>query len=192
MTTPARSSFACRPAVPSDLELIAQVQASSYPPGLVEDRSVLGSILSSGRDTCFVMEVADPDPAPPVLAGYILCHPSHGVDHVHALHEPPPRLLDEAGKVGPRVVFVHDAAVLPEFRGRGVGAELWRAARAREGASSSTTFQLVSVNGTRGFWERMGFREKKARDEDGGAILAPEHYANYGGGPKDVFFMQLN
>jgi hypothetical protein len=48
--------------------------------------------------------------------------------------------------------------------------------------STSSVFQLVSVDGARGFWERMGFRNDMIA-----LALTREHVEAYGGG--DVTFM---
>ena len=61
-------------------------------------------------------------------------------------------------------LYLHDMAVLPEMRGRGVGELLLRrfeeAARARKLAGS----HLVAIQGAETFWRRMGYREKPGVD----------------------------
>lgn len=65
---------------------------------------------------------------------------------------------------GADCLYVHDVAVLPDFRGgvvRAYVAEIETLA----GASGITTLALVSVYGTRLLWERMGFRTLTADAE---------------------------
>lgn len=147
-----------RPAARADLDAILGIQAASYPPELIESRAVFSAILEAGAGLCFVA-CNDEE-----VCGYLLAHPSTA-DRVPLLHAaPPPR--------DGNTIFLHDMAVLPALRGTGVGASLWRALWNRR--SGQQRCQLVSVGGSRGFWERMGFREiTRVR-------MSPAERENYG------------
>ncbi len=84
--------------------------------------------------------------------GYALTHPWR-------FGEPPP--LDSRLGAIPRpatTYYVHDVALLPEGRGKGYAAQAtqWLANHARDAGFDNMS--LVAVNGSQGFWERLGFR----------------------------------
>jgi GNAT superfamily N-acetyltransferase len=60
--------------------------------------------------------------------------------------------------------LIVDVIVLPEMRGRGIGAEIMKRLVARCRAAGVLQIQLFSARGKRGFYERLGF---VARPEDG-------------------------
>jgi GNAT superfamily N-acetyltransferase len=60
--------------------------------------------------------------------------------------------------------LIVDVIVLPEMRGRGVGAEIMRRLVARCRDAGVLQIQLFSARGKRGFYERLGF---VARPDDG-------------------------
>ena len=92
------------------------------------------------------------------VVGYLLGHPWRS-DSAVALHQELEELPEECDSL-----YLHDMAVAPEMRGRGVGELLLRrfeeAARARKLAGS----HLVAIQGAETFWRRMGYREKPGVD----------------------------
>ncbi len=59
----------------------------------------------------------------------------------------------------PKEIRLVDIALLPEFRGRGVGTELIQAAllRSRHGPERAVTIHVEIFNPARGLYERLGF-----------------------------------
>lgn len=84
------------------------------------------------------------------IGGYAIAQPIRPFD--------PPQLDQLPGAIMPDFTqfYIHDVAILPEFRGgnhaRAIIADLLQLADAYESAA------LVSVYGTHSFWERFGFR----------------------------------
>ncbi|WIW43976.1 GNAT family N-acetyltransferase [Bradyrhizobium sp. 62B] len=133
-----------RPAHASDLPAISAIAARVHP-GLPERPEVFDEKTRLCPDGCRVL-IADDE-----IAGYGLAHP-------WKLHQIPPldglleRLPEDAD-----CLYVHDVAVMPEFRGgvlRAYIADIEQLAR----ASRIATLALVSVYATRPMWQRLGFR----------------------------------
>ncbi|MCS3758601.1 GNAT family N-acetyltransferase [Bradyrhizobium centrosematis] len=133
-----------RPAHASDLPAISAIAARVHP-GLPERPEVFDEKTRLYPDGCRVL-IADDE-----IAGYGLAHP-------WTLHQIPPldglleRLPEDAD-----CLYVHDVAVMPEFRGgvlRAYIADIEQLAR----ASRIATLALVSVYATRPMWQRLGFR----------------------------------
>jgi GNAT superfamily N-acetyltransferase len=146
-----------RPARVSDLPAISAI-ATRIHPDLPERPDVLAEKMRLYPEGCRVLIAADE------IVGYGLAHP-------WMQHRIPPlddflaRLPDDAD-----CLYVHDVAVLPDFRGgasRAYVAEIEELAR----ASGIATLALVSVYATRPLWERFGFRPVTA-DADLRAKLA--------------------
>jgi predicted N-acetyltransferase YhbS len=152
-----------RDATPADLDAIHRVQAASYSDGLVESREVFSAILARGISLVAV------DEASGRLMGFLLAHPSER-DAIYMLHHVPTSCDCSSG-----VVFVHDMSVLPEARGRGVGAALVR--RFLDTHSERSSVQLMAVNGAEAYWSRFGFE----RSEQVQMRIGDEVVANYCG-----------
>jgi GNAT superfamily N-acetyltransferase len=133
-----------RPVRTSDLPAISTIAARIHP-GLPERPDVLAEKIRRCPEGCRVL-LADDE-----IVGYGLAHPWR-------LHRIPPldrfleRLPDDAD-----CLYVHDVAVLPDFRG-GAARDYVTAIEELARASNITTLALVSVYATRPLWERFGFR----------------------------------
>jgi GNAT superfamily N-acetyltransferase len=89
------------------------------------------------------------------LVGYALTHPWR-------LGEPPP-LNSRLGEI-PRqanTYYLHDVALLPEACGRGYARQIVDRVADHAGAAGYRALSLVAVNGSQGFWERLGFRTQE-------------------------------
>lgn len=93
------------------------------------------------------------------LCGYMISHPIRR-DHPPALDSLIGVIVSDADQY-----YIHDVAILPEYRGRGLAQE--GIAKLLEVAKQFPTTGLVSVYGTADFWGRFGF-VGKAKAEDGG------------------------
>lgn len=83
------------------------------------------------------------------LGGYVISHP---IKHLQ-----PPALNSPLGKITTDAdqYYIHDLAILPKFRGRGLAEECVKTLFAI--ASRYPTTCLISVYGTEQFWSRYGF-----------------------------------
>lgn len=140
-----------RPAQLSDLPAIAAVAARIHP-DLPESPEVLAEKMRLYPDGCRVLVTGDE------LVGYGLSHPWKQ-RRIPPLDRFLARLPGDAD-----CLYVHDVAVLPDFRGGGARdyvATIEDLAR----ATGIAALALVSVYATRPLWERFGFRPVTADAE---------------------------
>ncbi|MDF0494924.1 GNAT family N-acetyltransferase [Bradyrhizobium yuanmingense] len=140
-----------RPARASDLPAISAIAARIHP-ALPEREEVLAEKIRLCPEGCGVL---DTDQG---IVGYGLAHPwmRYRIPPLDGLLQALPDRAD--------CLYIHDVAVLPDFRGgvvRAYVADIEKLAR----ASRIATLALVSVHGTRPLWERMGFRAVTADAE---------------------------
>ncbi|MGL9616796.1 GNAT family N-acetyltransferase [Bradyrhizobium sp. U531] len=140
-----------RPAHASDLPAISAIAARVHP-DLPESLEVFAEKMRLYPNGCRVLIAEDG------IAGYGLSHPwmQRRIPPLNGLLA---RLPDDAD-----CLYVHDVAVLPEFRGgvlRAYIAEIEQLAR----GSGITTLALVSVYATRPMWQRLGFKPVAADAE---------------------------
>lgn len=139
-----------RPLHEADATALLAVQALAYPPSHHESWAVLGRRLQLWPQGCWGAE------GDAGLCAYVISHPwqqgrpvpLHGV-----LESLPAR---------PDAYHLHDLALHPDARGRGVAAQLVEAVLRQAAAAGLDTLTLVAVQGSRPFWERMGFRASPA------------------------------
>ncbi|TLD15999.1 uncharacterized protein PgNI_01908 [Pyricularia grisea] len=83
------------------------------------------------------------------VCGYAISHP--------VLQSRPPALDSLLGQIAHDAdqYYIHDVAILPEFRGQGLAAECIE--RLLEVGNQYSSTCLVSVYGTQHFWARFGF-----------------------------------
>lgn len=127
----------------ADLDAISAI-ATQIHPDLPERPEVFAEKMRLCPDGCYVLVAGDD------ISGYGLAHPWMQ-QQIPPLDGFLDRLPDAAD-----CLYVHDVAVLPDFRGgvaRVYVAEIEDLAR----SSAITTLALVSVYGTRPLWERLGF-----------------------------------
>ncbi|MGY4623668.1 GNAT family N-acetyltransferase [Bradyrhizobium sp. USDA 4486] len=140
-----------RPARASDLPAISMIAARIHP-DLPERPQVLAEKMRLCPDGCRVLIAGD------AIAGYGLAHP--WTQH----HIPPLDGLLQALPEDADCLYLHDVAVLPDFRGgaaRGYVTTIEALARALD----LTRLALVSVYATRPLWERLGFRPVTADEQ---------------------------
>jgi GNAT superfamily N-acetyltransferase len=140
-----------RPARVSDLRAIVAIAAQIHP-DLPERFEVFVDKMELYPPGCRVFVAND------AVAGYGLAHP-------WKLRQIPPldgfldRLPEDAD-----CHYIHDIAVLPDFRG-GVARDYVATIAQLARASHIATLALVSVYATRPMWERLGFRPVTADAE---------------------------
>jgi GNAT superfamily N-acetyltransferase len=134
-----------RPARVSDIPGIVTIAAQIHP-DLPERPEVFMEKMQHYPRGCRVLVADD------AIAGYGLAHP-------WKQNEIPP-LDGFLGRLPEDVdcLYVHDVAVLPDFRGGGVARAYVATIEGLARSSGIATLALVSVYGTRVVWERLGFR----------------------------------
>jgi GNAT superfamily N-acetyltransferase len=133
-----------RPARASDLPAMSVIAARIHP-DLPERPEVFAEKMRLYPDGCRVLAARD------AIAGYGLSHPwkRQQIPPLDGFLE---RLPEDAD-----CLYVHDVAVLPDFRG-GVARDYIATIEELARASHIATLALVSVYATRPLWERLGFR----------------------------------
>lgn len=137
-------TFRWRQASLPDLACVSEIQLAVHQ-DFPEDDAVLADRIAVSPGGCFMLDAGGQ------TRGYVLSHPW--------LREAPPSLNTMLGEIpsAADTWYIHDLALLPETRGTGAGGTIVpRLAdiAKREGYPSMS---LISVNGSRGFWERQGF-----------------------------------
>ena len=165
------SSFACReeaykPVMAawremsvSDIEGLMRV-ADEVHPDLPEGDNVFTERVKLFPEGCLVLIEGDE------VCGYAISHPIR--------HRQPPALSSLLGEIAPDAnqYYIHDVAIIPRLRGRGLAAEC--ICKLLMVAKRYRTTCLVSVYGTAPFWGRFGFVPEPVD-----AVLA-EKLRNYG------------
>jgi len=125
----------------AQVEAIAEQVHPDYP----EAPEVFANRLALFPAGCF-MAVAEGR-----ALGYCIAHPGR-------MGSPPP--LDTLMKALPQAadcLYLHDLALLPESRGRRLGAALVARLEAVARANGFGRIALTAVNNSDGFWENLGF-----------------------------------
>ena len=128
----------------SDLDAVLAVQAACYPPAMREAADVVLARLAASPDTVRVARDARG------VCGYLFAYPSH-LGKVTPLGG----LFDVAPAAD--TLYLHDLAVAPRAAGQGVARRLVGAMLAAAAARGCSHSALVSVQGSRPFWESLGY-----------------------------------
>ena len=153
------STVVVRPLAQSDLPALLAVQLACYGEGFIESGEVFARRLGSPANCSLVLEQAG------VVCAYLAAYRS-ARGKVTALHG------DFDAVAQPDTLYLHDMAVLPAHAGQGLARALleplWR--QARSGGLGHTA--LVSVQGSRAYWERQGYSVQPLDDATQQARLA--------------------
>ncbi|MGQ3357178.1 MAG: GNAT family N-acetyltransferase [Phreatobacter sp.] len=154
------SPFAWRPMTAADLPAVSAIAAEVHP-DFPEDDAVFAERQWLYPSGCRVLAGAER------LDAYVVSHPweAGSCPPLNALlgHLPEPATT----------YYIHDIALLPAARGTGAAAEIVEALKAEARGQGLPAISLVAVNGSAGFWRRMGFAETSI------PALAPK-LASYG------------
>lgn len=133
-----------RPLTPSDLPAVEAIAASVHP-DFFEEPAIFAERQALYPAGTWLLEV---DNTP---AGYMLSHPWR----LGTL----PALNSLLGTVPPDAdtYYLHDLALLPLARGTGAAGAVVRILTGHAQKAGFATMSLVTVNGSRGFWEKQGF-----------------------------------
>ncbi|KAL4875785.1 acyl-CoA N-acyltransferase [Aspergillus karnatakaensis] len=135
-----------RPLTPADVSSLMQI-ADTIHPGLPESAQVFTERINLYPEGCLALKLNDTDQ----LVGYAISHPIR--------HSQPPALDTLLGEIPSDAdwYYIHDVAVLPELRGRGVAGECVRRLLGVATGTGLARTCLISVYDTEGFWGRFGF-----------------------------------
>lgn len=151
---------------------VAELQLVAYQPLYHEDQDVLESRLAVGPGLCWGAFEGGK------LIAYILSHPWPPAS--------PPAIGTrlEAPAAGLDNWFIHDLAMGPEARGKGVGRALAEAATQAARAAGLVRGDLIAVQGAWAFWRKMGYRPETE--------LSPELAAKVAGYGEDARYMTID
>ena len=154
-----------RPAHASDLPAIGTI-ATRIHPDLTERPEVFAEKMRLYPDGCLVLAAENE------TVGYGLSHPwmENQIPPLDGFLE---KLPDDAD-----CLYVHDVAVLPEFRG-GVTRAYVATIEGLARSSGIATLALVSVYATRSLWEHFGFRAVTADAELRSKLVSYGESATY-------------
>ncbi|RKU44910.1 hypothetical protein DL546_002874 [Coniochaeta pulveracea] len=152
-----------RQMTPDDIPDVVRV-ANHVHPGLPESEAVFAERVELFPEGCFILCPQETKGDDEVVAGYAISHPIR--------HHQPPSLNTLLHQVPPYAdeYYIHDLAILPEYRARGYAAEGVKNILAVGERYGSTC--LISVYGTTGFWERFGFGRQAVDDGLGDKLRA--------------------
>lgn len=137
-------AFSLRPMLEADVAAVYRLQVAAYAPPMVEAEALIGARLAAFPDYAWVAEDADG------MAAYLVGYPSRlGCLTPLGGGFSAPRTTD--------CLYLHDLAVSARARGGGVGSRLLHAAWQAAAQASLSHSALVSVQGTRTYWERFGY-----------------------------------
>lgn len=136
---------------PIDLPGVLAVQHRCYTPEFHEAASAFASKLSQAPEACWVATA--PQDGNDILA-YLVCLPvdAHSLPALHAPQWQRPALAD--------ALYLHDLAVSPVARGQALAPRLVAQALQCAQAMHLQQMVLVAVQGSAGFWQRLGFAEQ--------------------------------
>lgn len=130
---------------PGDLDAVAAIARLGFPDHF-EDRACFAERLALHPRGCFALEAADES-----LAGYLIAYPWT------ANAAPPLNTLVGALPAKPEVLYLHDLALHPDWRGRGFTRPIVERLVEDARAEGWPALALVAVNDAAGFWRGLGF-----------------------------------
>ena len=162
---------------PEDIPSVLKI-ANTVHPDLPEDASIFAERLELFPEGCLVLVSPPSSSSPEQICGYAISHP--------ILKHHPPALNSLLGEIHPQAdqYYIHDVAVLPSFRDRGLARRCVDRLLAVATGYGFPDTCLVSVYGAARFWARFGFAVKGDRKKD---EALGEKLKGYGG---DAEFME--
>ena len=148
-----------RPLTLDDCNACAMIELACYPKPVCEGAEIFNRFVKSAAAGCWV--VVDDAKAYDTIVGYMLCMPT--------LFEECP--LELSAKSLPtssakNTLYLHDIAVAPEARNRGVAAILQDTAASLARLNELRTITLTAVCGAWDYWLRRGYSTLEADDDD--------------------------
>ncbi len=128
-----------------DLPAVLAVQAACYPPSMQEPAETVLARMRAAPATCFVVPDAEG------VCAYLFAYPSRmgAITRLGAEFDLAPHA---------DTLYLHDLAVAPGGKGRGLARVLVGHALAHATEQGLPASALVSVQDTSGFWTALGYR----------------------------------
>ena len=142
MTPP---EFILRSIEPNDWPEVDRIQRAAFSAEAVEDIDTIQRLAELAPTTCLIAVSGSE------FLGYLIAHPWIAED-LPPLNVMLPGLPESA-----RTLFIHDLALAPEARGRGIAPALVRAGLARGRELGLTDASLLAIQNSSGFWQKQGF-----------------------------------
>lgn len=157
---PTHTDLRLRPLTHNDVEACMTIEAASYPPPVCEGADLFRAYLRRHASYCWVA-VDEPEPLiEGVVVGYVLCMRARFCDAPVALMTSKTKSSTSKGKAD--TLYLHDMAVAPSYRQRGVGRVLQHAVLDLTRVDNLQTVTLTAVCGAWDYWARRGFVTVKA------------------------------
>lgn len=128
----------------ADVPDVLRVQTGCYRPSMLESEAAIHARLKTAPDLSWVVEVNG------CISAYLVAYRSQ-LGKLGALGAP----FDIVPN--PDSLYLHDLAVDPACKGRGLGLSLVRMALEKASGENLAYSSLVSVQSSRDFWERQGY-----------------------------------
>ena len=141
-----RSTFTCRPMRGDDLADVMRIQAEAYVNEMCESERVRSSRFTSAPDTSWVVENEHG------VCGYL-------VGYFSSMGAVTPWGGDFIHKPDADLLYLHDLAVSKTAIGHKLGPLLVEHALLQARAARLDGVALVSVQNSKTFWEKIGFKE---------------------------------
>ncbi|HLO96263.1 MAG TPA: GNAT family N-acetyltransferase [Burkholderiaceae bacterium] len=142
------SDFELRPLQAADLGAVLRLQADCYGPDYVEPAEAFASKL---RETAALQTCWGAFDAAGALQAYAISLPVCA-DSMPGLHASDYRCPER-----PTLLYLHDVAVGPQGRGRGLAQALLARVQRRAQQLGLTRVGLIAVQDSAPFWQRLGF-----------------------------------
>ncbi|WP_235425635.1 GNAT family N-acetyltransferase [Cellvibrio mixtus] len=157
------NDFFCRAMQYSDLACVIRIQAEAYVDEILETDDVIIERFNAVPDTSWVVEGKQG------VCGYLVGYLSH-----HGYVTPWGETFSH--KLNADHLYLHDLAISTTAAGFGLGPRLVKYALEQAQRRALRGATLVSVQDSKGFWQKLGFREF--------LMLTPaqqQHLATYAG-----------
>lgn len=147
LTKPKRmSEFIIRTAQPDDVYEILRIQACCYQPDFLENEAAFASKIQASPHTCWLLASGSR------IAAYLVSIP---VDrHTFPALNATKLQLSET----PELLYWHDMAVHPDYRGDGIAARLAAYALQQAQQLGFRQVGLIAVQDSSTYWQRHGFQ----------------------------------
>ena len=133
-----------RTTLADDWPAIMRIQSDCYHQLEPEPLEVMSNKAELAPACCWVAEHGGE------VLGYLLCHPWRA-------HQPPPLSVSLSSLAGDEEFYLHDLAVSPLARGRGIGQRLLETALEFACDQGYEHAGLVAVQDAPAFWRKQGF-----------------------------------
>jgi len=137
--------FTIRAIREGDWAAVDRIQREAFTAEAWEDIETIASLGQLSPETCLLAELEG------VPVGYLIAHPWSADDL------PPLNTFLRTIPEGATTFFLHDLALSPQARGQGVAPGLVAEGLARARQMGLRDASLLSIQNSRGFWEKMGF-----------------------------------